>query len=139
MTKEQLRQYRNIKLEYDRLGKLIREMEASLYGVSAQCTDGQPRGGGTIRRPTEDTAVKHAALMQTYQRKSAELCDAMDKIEAAIESLPSKERTIIRAYYAEGMTWEAVCVATNYSWRQVHRIHAKALQLLSEEDSLPPT
>ena len=137
MTKEQLRQYRNIKLEYDRLGKLIREMEASLYGVSAQRTDGQPRGGGTISRPTEDASVKHVMLRQTYESKRAELYDAMGKIEAAIESLPSKERTLIRAYYAEGMTWEAVCVEMNYSWRQVHRIHAKALQLLSEEDIIP--
>lgn len=134
MTKEQLRQYRSIKLEHTRLGELIREMEETLYGVRATCTDGQPRGGGTISRPTEDVSVKHVMLRQTYEAKRAELYDAMGKIEAAIESLPSKERTLIRAYYAEGMTWEAVCVEMNYSWRQVHRIHAKALQLLNEED-----
>ena len=55
------------------------------------------------------------------------------EIEKAIETLPSTERTIIRLYYIAGMKWEEVCVAIGYSWKQVHRIHGRALDMLKGE------
>jgi RNA polymerase sigma factor (sigma-70 family) len=70
--------------------------------------------------------------MASYRQKAAELSTALAEIEDAIEVLEPRERTLIRLHYAQGLTWEEVCVAMNYSWRQIHRIHAKALALLEE-------
>jgi hypothetical protein len=36
----------------------------------------------------------------------------------------------MRHRYLEGLTWEKVCVEMNYSWRQTHNIHARALDKL---------
>lgn len=130
MTKEQLKAYRNIKLERDRLADMIEELEATIYGPKAQRLDGMPRGGSRPGSVTEEAAIKHAELLGRYQQKVAELSAALAEIESAIEVLEPRERTLIRLHYAQGLTWEEVCVAMTYSWRQVHRIHAKALEIL---------
>lgn len=136
MTKEQLRNYRAIKLERDRLAVMVEELEDTLYGPKAQRLDGMPRGGSGPGNATADAAIKHADLWAKYQRKVSELADALAEIENAIEGLEPRERTLIRLYYAQGYTWEQVCVAMNYSWAQVHRIHAKALERLREKEEI---
>lgn len=130
MTKEQLKAYRNIKLERDRLAQMVEELEGSLYVPKSPNLDGMPRGGSGPSRTTEDAAVKHAELLSRYHQKMAELSAAILEIERAIEVLEPRERTLIRLHYAQGLTWEEVCVAMSYSWRQVHRIHGKALEAL---------
>ena len=130
MTKEQLKAYRSLKLERDRLAELIEEMGSKIYNPKSQSLDGMPHSRSGPGRPTEDAAVKHTELLQKYQQKVVELTEALIEIERAIEVLEPRERTLIRLHYAQDMTWEEVCVAMNYSWRQVHRIHAKALEAL---------
>jgi RNA polymerase sigma factor (sigma-70 family) len=132
MTKAQLRAYRDIKLERDRLEKMVDTLERSLYGPRSPRFDGMPRGGSGHSSPTEDAAIKHADLLARYQQKTAELTQALIEIENTIECLDPRERTLIRLYYAEGLTWEEVCVEMHYEWAQIHRIHAKALEKLKE-------
>ena len=130
MTKEQLRAYRDIKLERDKLSTMIEEVEAVLYSPRSQRLDGMPRGGSAPGSLVEEAAIKHTELLERYRQKVVELSAALVEIENTIEVLEPRERTLIRLYYAQGLTWEEVCVAMNYSWRQVHRIHAKALEAL---------
>lgn len=130
MTKEQLKEYRSIKLERDRLADMIKDLEAVLYSPRSQRLDGMPRGGSAPGSMVEDAVIKHTELLDRYEQKVLELSKALVEIEEAIEVLEPRERTLIRLHYAEGLTWEEVCVAMNYSWRQVHRIHAKALETL---------
>ena len=130
MTKEQLRAYRDIKLERDRLEAMVAHLE---YGPSGMHFDGMPHGNlGKPGDPTGAQAVDHTALRDLYKQKAAELSAALVKVEAAIACLESRERTLVRLYYVEGLTWEEVCVFMNYSWRQIHRIHAKALEQLKD-------
>lgn len=132
MTKEQLRAYRDIKLEKDKLAAMVENVEAVLYSPRSPKLDGMPHGGSAPGSLVEEAAIKHAELLEKYRRKVAELSAALVEIENAIEVLEPRERTLIRLYYAQGLTWEEVCVAMNYSWRQIHRIHAKALEMLRE-------
>lgn len=37
-------------------------------------------------------------------------------------------REILKYYYVDGLTWERVCVAVHYSWKQTHRLHKRGLQ-----------
>lgn len=135
MTKEQLKTYRFIKLEHDHLEGLLTRLECTLYGPRSQRLDGMPRSGSAEPgSAVEDAAIKHAAVLEKYQQKVAELAVALAEIENAIEGLDPRERTLVRLYYAEGMTWEEVCVAMSYSWRQIHRIHGQALQKLKSRE-----
>lgn len=140
MTKEQLRSYRDIRQERDELKKQITELEATMYSPATSNTDGTPRGASGPSRPTESVSVRHTELLERYKRKEAELAGAMLDIENAIDTLGPRERTLIRLYYAEGLTWEQVAVTMNYSWRQIHRIHGAALEALKnkEKESTQP-
>ena len=130
MTKDELKAYRDIKLERDRLLTMIEELEAEMHCPRSQRLDGMPRGGSAPSNPVENLVVKHTSLIERYQQKVAALTEAVREIENAIEILDHRERTLIRLHYIQGLTWEEVCIAMNYSWRQVHRIHSKALEAL---------
>jgi RNA polymerase sigma factor (sigma-70 family) len=101
------------------------------YGPSGVQMDGMPRSSKP-GDPTGQQAIDHTQVRDLYLQKTAELDQAIVEIEAAIEVLESRERTLIRLYYVEGLTWEEVCVSMSYSWRQIHNIHRKALEKLKE-------
>lgn len=133
MTKEQLRAYRAIRLERDKLLDMLGELATTIYSPAIPKLDPAPGGGRNGASPVEIAATKHDELRTRYLQKVAELENAMAKIEEAILVLDPMERTLIRLYYIKGKTWEQVCWEMAYSWRQVHRIHAKALEKLRDQ------
>ena len=74
--------------------------------------------------------IRHVELQERYRTKLDELLQAQLEIERAIDTLDPTERTLLRLHYIQGETWEQAAVTMNYSWRQVHRIHARALKKL---------
>ena len=104
MTKEQLRQYRSIKIETSQLERRIIELE--LLGHDYE--EVQP-------------------LRDLYREKLAELVEGQLRIEKALESLNPTERELIRLRYIDGADWTEVAATINYEWAQTHRVHARAL------------
>ena len=138
MTKERLKAYKDLKLERDELVDAIKELEDEMYSLTGPNLDGMPRGGSGHSDTTASKALRNAKrgytkIMAEYQRKVEELSAALLEIEHAIEALDPRARTLIRLHYIQGLTWENVCVEMGYSWRQVHRIHAKALEDLKNQ------
>lgn len=133
MTKEQLRAYRAIRLERDKLLDMLGELETTIYSPTIPKLDPAPGGGRNGASPVEIAATKHDELRTRYLQKVAELEDAMARIEKAIEGLDNRERTLMRLYYIKGMTWEKVCVEMFVGWGTVHRIHSEALKKLSDK------
>lgn len=132
MTKEQLREYQAIKHEAEQLQAMIEELEAPLYGPKTQQLTGMPHAPAR-GNATENMADKHLELLERYRAKLRALTTARLLIEDAIEQLESTDRRLLRLRYIDGLTWEEVCVRMDYSWRQVHRRHAQALEKLKEK------
>lgn len=133
MTKERLRGYRTLLQEKKTLEQQIETVEATLLHPQIQKikhTPAGPSGGNAL----EDLAAKHLELIDLYHAKLAEIAQELQAIETGIDTLPPTERVLLRLRYVHGLTWEEVCVDMSYSWRQVHRIHAKALEALREQD-----
>lgn len=103
MTKEQLRQYRSIKIEVSQIERRIEELE----GVEQQ----------DVVQP----------LRELYREKLQTLIDGQLKIEKAIEDLNPTERELIRLRYIDGADWVDVAETIHYEWAQTHRVHARAL------------
>lgn len=103
MTKEQLRQYRSIKIETSQMERRIAELEGL--------------GHDDITKP----------LRETYREKLGTLIESQLKIEKAIEELNPTERELMRLRYIDGVDWTEVCATIHYEWTQTHRIHARAL------------
>ena len=135
MTKERLRAYRSLKQERDQVRSMIEELEAELYSPKVPRLDAVPGGGGQLPggvTPTDAKIDKRDELLALYAEKCAKMDEELLAIEQAIDRLEPREKTLIRFHYIKGLTWENVCVAMCYSWRQVHRIHAKALENLKK-------
>lgn len=129
MTKEQLRNYRDVAKEKKHLREVLRELEQILDGLKTPRFEYSPHGNETSR-PVENMVMRIEATRELYAEKVAELTELTRTVECAIEHLPPRERDLVRLYYIECMTWEEVAVAMNYSWRQTHRIHSNALKML---------
>lgn len=130
MTKDRLRQYKDMQAERDQLRHLLDTLEAGKGDPRRQRLDGMPTGKGGKGGALERGYESRETVREVWQAKEAELSRELLAIEHALDSLPSRERRVLRCYYVQGMTWEQVCVETAYSWRQVHRIHAGALKVL---------
>lgn len=130
MTKEELQEYLHIKREREQLAAMLQEMERAMAAPATSKLTGMPRNPSGEKSRIEAFVERHTELLERYRAKIAELDAAQAKIEDAIESLESIERILMRLRYIEGMKWEEICVALNYSWRQVHRTHAAALTRL---------
>lgn len=132
-VKKQLSGYMDIKKEYNQILEKLKDIEAIMTSPRAQKLDGMPRGGSG-GDPMSALVAQHIALEEQYREQLWKLAAAQSAVEDMIESLESKERKLLRHRYIDGLTWERVCVAMSYSWRQTHEIHAKALDKLAEKN-----
>jgi len=135
MTKERLKAYREMKKEKDHLEQKIKTLEWEKYSPRSQRLDGMPRGGSGENYAVEEQIDRGDELLALLTKKKDALAAALVEIEHAIEKLKPRERLLVRLHYIDGLTWEQVAVEMTYSWSQVHRIHAKALQKLKEEEA----
>lgn len=138
VTKERLRQYRDIKKELNQIKQKVEALEAALYSPKAQKLTGTPAStAGSDHR--EALIDRHTELLDHYREKAAELAGEQLAVETAIEALDPTSRMLLRHRYIDGLTWEEVCVQLSYSWRQIHNIHGRALEKLKTEEEKEPS
>lgn len=132
MTKERLRNYQKIKREREQLLHQLEELEAALYSPKIQQLTGMPSSAPAEGNPMENLAIHHIELQERYRAKLDEMAAELLTIEKAIEPLDPVLRVLLRYRYIYDLKWEDVCVKMNYSWRQTHNLHGKALAMLRE-------
>lgn len=130
--KRQLHRYRDLEAERRQLELELKKMAEFLGTPRGTNWDGMPRASG-VGDPVLSVVSQHLALQERYRRQLEKLVKAQTEIENIIENLEPLERKLMRHRYIEGLAWEAVCVAMNYSWRQTHRIHSAILDKIVEE------
>lgn len=140
MTKERLRRYITLKREITDLEARVREAEENITSLRSPSFDGVPSAHGSPGSPIEDAVVALVDLKEHYERKLAVMHAEQRAVEEAIASLEdSVERQLMRARYLDGQVWEEVCLTIGYAWSQTHRIHASALQHISNiNEEKPP-
>lgn len=131
--KDRLHQYTQLQREKHQIQEELARISLETASVSSPNMDGMPRGSG-ISKPTEAGAFARINIMERYQAQLDKLAEEQLALEKLIEKLDPVERRLLRYRYLDGLTWESVCVAMNYSWRQTHNIHARALDKLAEQE-----
>lgn len=111
MTKEQLRQYRSMKIEICQLERRIAELERLNRGCDREFI---------------------LILQNVYKEKLEALIVGQLKIEKAIESLDPIERELMRLRYIDGAEWTDISGIIHYEWAQTHRTHARALDKIKD-------
>lgn len=131
--KQRLRRYTSLKAERQ---QLLAQYNA-LTDPRGASLDGMPKGPGA-GDPLAGIATKRQALANRYLAKLEEMAAEQSAIEDMIEGLEPTARRIMRHKYIEDLTWEEVCVAVNYSWRQTHNLHDQALEALLAQEEVTP-
>lgn len=132
-VKRKLYTYLDLKKERNQIREELEQVRADAASPKTPSLDGMPRSGGFGDAMTGKVS-SIMKVCQRYERKLDELAAAMLAIEETIAGLDITERVLMRYRYLEGLTWEKISVAMNYSWRQTHNIHARALDKLIEKD-----
>jgi len=132
LTKQELQEYYWVKRNIKRLEERLEELKAEATRRTAVFTQGAKSQG------YKDRMASIVAGIVTVREKILEELirsyEILTKVEQAVESLPPREKYLIRARYIDCKSWEQIAVEMNYSWRQVHYLHANALKLLSSAD-----
>jgi DNA-directed RNA polymerase specialized sigma24 family protein len=130
MTKDELRQYRNNLRLIRQIEQQIAELSADYPQITAYYGD-EPRVPSRSHDPLADyIAAKHDLLAQYVQALTDKLMQ-QQRIEAAIMSLDGIEQVIMREVYIQGLRFKTIAVKESYNYRQVQRIHARALKKMS--------
>ena len=122
-----LKRYVLLDREIDRKLKEVARLRAKLTRIT-QVLTAEPRGGGTIYGKTEEILVKIVDLEHEIDADVDRLISIRENIKAIIESVEDdRERLLLQYRYLDGKTFEWIAAEMNYSWRQIHRLHSKAL------------
>lgn len=123
-TKEWLSRATNIEKE---IGRLLRERRAAWdRAVSVTSRLNANNVSGTKDPHKYDTLVAYENLID---QKVDELYAIKQEIMAAINNVQdSTLRALLTERYINGKKWEQIAVDLNYSWRQIIRLHGRALQ-----------
>jgi len=122
-----LKRYINLDREIDRKLEEVARLRAKLTRVT-EVYSTEPRGGGSIYGKTEEILAKIVDLEKEIDADVDRLISIRDNIKAIIEAVEDdRERLLLQYRYLDGRTFEEIAVQMHYSWRQIHRLHSKAL------------
>ena len=123
-AKQYLGRVRRVDNEITALLRMVEKTKETVTSIT-QKYDGD--GAQATKDPHKfDRLVMLESLVDD---KVDQLVDLKAEILKTIMQLEDNwQRIVLINYYLEMMTFEEVAASNHYSWRQVHRIHSKALQ-----------
>ena len=122
-----LKRYINLDREIERKLEEVARLRSKLTRIT-QVLTAEPRGGGSIYGKTEEIIAKIVDLEKEIDADVDRLIAVRDNIKSVIEAVEDdRERLLLQYRYLDGWTFEKIAVEMNYSWRQIHRLHSKAL------------
>lgn len=128
--KRRLCRCRELNAEYSQIMLELQRIEARMGPRAANI--GGTRGSGGD--PMLEIVSQHLALQERYRQKLQEVAAEQVAFEDMIAGLDPLARVLMRYRYLDGMTWEEVCAAINYSLSRAHGLHAEALNELLAKD-----
>jgi len=125
-----LKRYINLDREIDRKLEEVARLRSKLTRIMPIYST-EPKGGGSIRGKTESIIAKIVDLENEIDTDIDRLVAIREGIKTIIEAVEDdRERLLLQYRYLDGWTFEKIAVEMNYSWRQIHRLHSRALSNL---------
>lgn len=125
--KAYLYRYRNLEKSIERLMEEAERWRLKAEKMTQTISDMPHGGDGEDQRELAICSMIDCAREAT--EKANEQMVMKREIEKTIESVEDDDLELLLAYrYIDGQRWEAITQLLQCSWRQVHYLHAKALQ-----------
>lgn len=126
--KEYLRSYQKAVRREQEILEEIQQLRMDKMFPSV-VNDGMPKG--SKQSDLSEYIAKADELIQKLKNERFKKIKLMDDILYSISVLEDDdEKSVLRLRYIKGVRWEDICVAIDYSWKQTHRIHSRALKNL---------
>ena len=123
--KEYLKGYGDAVKQMQRYAEKITEMRLNRIGATIKI-DGMPHAHNAS--DLSSYAAKLDEMEHKYLRERYKRMVKCKEITDRIEMLSDEDEKDVLVYrYVRLMKWEDICVKMNRSWKQIHRIHARAL------------
>lgn len=123
MTKERLKQYRDLVLEQKKLKEDIEKLRAKCEGGAIILSD-MPKGG-----VPPDYATELVDAIRKMVQIEAAIHSEIVSIEEFIAIIPeSRTRLIFRHRYIDGIKWEEIADNMNYNVSHIRRLHDNYLK-----------
>lgn len=122
-----LKQYKNLDNYINQLIEDADRLRTRAEKITPTLT-GLPQGGdGENQR--ELAICKLVDLNNEINEKVDEYVDLGREIRKVIDTVQDiRLRTILQLKYIDGLSWEKIAVELDCSWRNLHRLHPKALR-----------
>ncbi len=130
MKRKDFEDYRDIKLE---INQLLAEKK-SLNILPGKVADGMPRAKNQTSDATIQTVLKILAIEDSIYYNIRRLAQIRDGVEAAIEGLKSKERTLMRLRYYDGLKYREIAAKMHYDKDYIAKMHGKILARLVDDE-----
>lgn len=118
--REELQSVRHIEQRMRALEIQLDRISQDLHSDAIQiCEDGDP-----MPRITAHLNECRDELNREWDA----LIDSRNRVKRTIAQIPDGQyRDVLNLRYIEALPWERIAVELGYSWRQVHRLHKKAV------------
>lgn len=131
-AKEYLKQYERAVRRAQRYREEYEAESALIDAVrSLSNNDGMPHGTN-ISKPTEEKAIRLADRRLRLIDAELEAIRVKQEVFDFIDNIDGVEGEVLKYRYVDLLTWEEICIRVHYSWRQTHRIHRRALAIVTE-------
>lgn len=132
-TKDYLNQINKLNMLINNKSTEMAQYRELSYSISAVKNEEK-----VMTNPNQDKIGTSIAKIDEMERKLDEMIDDyIDKKNYIISQIQGIENDdyyeILFARYIEKLTFEKIANKTGWCWRQVHRIHAKALKAFEEK------
>lgn len=75
--------------------------------------------------------VKKENFCNKCGKKLTNMCAQLAEVRALVTLLPmGPMRLVMQRRYLNYQKWEQIMIALNYSWRGMHKLHSKALEMI---------
>ena len=127
--KEYLWSYQRAKRDVARLEAQLEELRLNQLYPGSIDNDGMPHG--TDMRDLSDYMAKYDEIYTAIIKARYRRLEAFQRVQASIEEMDDdKEKELLTLRYLKGLKWEEIAVKMGYSWKHMHRIHARAINNL---------
>lgn len=132
--KEYLQSYKKYKQKVKRLEEQLAEVRSGKMSPSLIQSD-MPSAHN--QKDLSDYIVQCDKIIYEIIKAQRDAVVRFSEVQQQIEFLEDEnEKTVLTLRYLRDYNWEKICVEMQYSWKQIHRIHSRALQNFELKDDI---
>lgn len=118
--------WKQMRLEADM--QYLQLLEAAAESAAGMDYSKTRINGGAERQPLADAAVKIVELKEKIKAETDAWASALREVMEIIDAVEDQRLSVLLIKrYRDFKTWHQIAEEMSYSWKQIHRLHARAL------------